>query len=158
MAQLDKRSMLQWSQLSMSIPNKPIFLSSLSEQIAPKKQHWTTCQTSSHGVLHKPENNTSAFQSSSLGKVQLPIFPIWLRKDWLHLGVMRKHQQVELLPWESEGARKADGLTNSYCPYGKKIRAKCIARNSLRCTARRKLVIFFLKGQNEVPHLGKGSP
>ena len=91
-AQIDKKvhaSMVP----AVSIPNKPIFLSSLSEKIAPKKPHWTTFQSFSHGVLiHKPENNTSAFQSSSLGKVQLPIFPIWLRKDWLHLGVMRKHQ------------------------------------------------------------------
>ena len=74
--------------------------------------------------------------------MQLPIFPIWLRKDWLHLGVMRKHQQVELLPWESEGARKADGLTNSYCPYGKKIRDTCIARDALPGAS---LCVFFWK-------------
>ena len=55
---------------------------------------------------------------------------------------MRKHQQVELLPWESEGARKADGLTNSYCPYGKKIRDTCIARDALPGAS---LCVFFWK-------------
>ena len=152
-AQHDIRSMLQWSQLSMSIPNEPIFLSSLSAQIAPQKQNWTTCQSSSHRVL----NNTSAFQSSSLGKVQLPIFPIWLRKDsapgcdaeapasWTaSLGIGRC--EVE---WQM------DSLTAT--ARMKKIRAKYIARNSLRCTASREFV-FFLEGQIEVPHWVRAQP